>query len=302
MKFKVEIRLEIHRVLIHSAYHDWAPLLHGINDLSSGLSQKDLSRTHQAIISWLSVHLSSGCDVNMGESAQHRVSFVSQVIKSVSEIVRFSGESGASYIPLAIQLTIEPFAASPLSPASAVFRECAPLFQNVCCKWLSRILAEYQSALLKSCRAVCEPLELLLVQTCTVNPQTVFVAISCTVDSALVFLPASQFKIVSDKLTSILDRIPTALFYKRFVSELQSMVDPDQLWPSVTKLCQKMFNSDVQEQSFQYLNKHLARWNSVSHWKSQAICKKYEMCLQKISVPVNSSNFTSRGMHAAASS
>ena len=279
--------------LIHSAYHDLVPSLHGISELPSGLSQNDLSSIHQAIISWLSMQLSCSSEVDMGESAQHRDSFICQVVKSVAEIVRFSGDAGASYIPLAIQLTIESCASNPLSPASAVFTESAPLFQSVCCKWLSQILAEYQSALLKNCRPVCQPLEVLLMKTCAINPQAVFFAISCTIDSALVFLPASQFKIVSDRLTSILDRIPNALFYKRFVSELQSMVDPDQLWPSVTKICQEMFNSNLQEQSFQYLNKHLDRWNAVGYWKSQSCCKKYETSLQKISLPVNSSNFTS---------
>jgi DNA-dependent protein kinase catalytic subunit len=227
----------------------------------------------------------------MGESAPQRDCFVSQVIQSVSQIIRYSGDAGAAYIPLAIQLAIESCHQNYLSPVSAIFAECVPSFESGCCKWLSQILAEYQSALLKNCRPVCGPLEGLLLKICAINPQAMFFAVSCTIDSALVFLPASQFQIVCDGLTAILNRIPNSLFYKRFVSELQSMVDPDQLWSSISKICQEMFNSNLQEQSFQYINRHLERWNSVHHWKSQSFCRKYDAVLQKISFPVNSSNF-----------
>ena len=278
---------------IHCAYHDLVSSLNVTNELPSGLSQHDMSSTHQAIISWLSVQLSSSSEGCMVQSVQHRDGFISQVIKSVSEIIRYSGDSGASYIPLAIQLAIESCAHNHLSSASVTFRECAPLFQSGCCKWLSQILAEYQSALLKNCRPVCEPLESLLKKICTMNPQAMFFAVSCTIDSALVFLPAAQFQVVSDGLSAFLRNIPNALFYRRFVSELQSMVDPDQLWSSITKICQEMSNSNLQEQSCQYLNKHLERWNFVHHWKSQSFCKKYDNVLQKISYPVNSHNFIS---------
>jgi hypothetical protein len=276
---------------IHSAYHDLVPSLSGIDKLPCGLSQNDLCSTHEAIISWLSSQLSSSIEEDTGDRVQHRDGFVSQVIKSISEIIRYRGDAGAAYTPLAIQLAIESCDHSHLSPVSATFRECTPSFESGCCKWLSQILAEYQSALLKNCRPVCGPLENLLLKICTINPQAMFFAICCTLDSALVFLPASQFSIVSDGLTAILNRIPNSLFYKRFVSELQSMVDPDQLWSSIAKICQEMFNSNLQEQSFQYMNKHLQRWNSVHHWKSQSFCRKYDSVLQKISFPVNSSNF-----------
>jgi DNA-dependent protein kinase catalytic subunit len=276
---------------IHSAYHDLVPSLIGIDQLPSGMSQSDICSTHEAIISWLSVQLSSSSGQDKDDCVQLRDGFVSQVINSVSEIMRYSGEAGAAYIPLAIQLAIESCDRNHLSPAIAAFRECAPSFESGCCKWLSQILAEYQSALLKNCTPVCGPLECLLFKICTINPQAMFFAVSITIDSALVFLPAFQFSIVSNALTAILNRIPNTSFYKRFVSELQSMVDPDQLWSSVSKICQEMFNSNLQEQSFQYINKHLERWNDVHHWKSQSFCRKYDNTLQKISFPVNSSNF-----------
>ncbi len=52
--------------LIHSAYHDLVPSLHGISELPSGLSPNDTSSIHQAIISWLSMQRSRHCVASCG--------------------------------------------------------------------------------------------------------------------------------------------------------------------------------------------------------------------------------------------